>query len=374
MDTKKTPLYNQHVQLGGKMADFAGWLMPLWYSTGQSAEHHATRKACGLFDICHMGEFRIRGKDSLFFLSRMLTNRVDQIQPGQAMYNFMLNEEGGVIDDCILYCFDPENWMLVVNAGTIQGDFEWLSAHVSDDVMLENISDQTGKIDLQGPEAPKLMIKWMDRSVLEQLRFFRFVQNVDIGGVPVLVSRTGYTGEIGFELYMNADNAADIWDLLIKEGQSRGLLPCGLGARDTLRTEAGLPLYGHELQSGRPAVGHPWPFAISWDKPFIGRDALIAKKEQGIDSYVYPFRMHGKRKALAGWEVVRNRVIGSVLSGVISPSLNNTPIGFLSSSEDLEPGMDVTFRKPGTEAGLDGVIVELPFVAPTSRKKMNLFL
>ena len=169
MESRKTLLYDEHVRLGGKMADFAGWRMPLWYPTGQSVEHHATRKACGLFDICHMGEFEIKGSGSLAILSQLLTNDVERLVDGQAMYNFMLNEAGGVVDDCIIYRFDQENWMLVVNAGDIEGDFEWLRRNGSSDVQLENISDRTVKIDLQGPNAPKLMTKWVEREVLSLL-------------------------------------------------------------------------------------------------------------------------------------------------------------------------------------------------------------
>ena len=206
MEPKKTLLHDEHVKLGGKMADFAGWIMPLWYTPGQVKEHHATRRACGLFDICHMGEFQIDGPQSLPFLSRMLTNNVERIQDGQAMYNFMLNGEGGVVDDCILYRFSATHWMLVVNAGNIDKDFEWLKSHAPEGVSLENISDRTVKIDLQGPNAPKLMMRWGDEA-LSTLKFFRFLQNVDVEGMEVLVSRTGYTGEIGFELYTDAGRA-----------------------------------------------------------------------------------------------------------------------------------------------------------------------
>jgi len=375
MEPKKTILFDEHIKLDAKMADFAGWMMPLWYSAGQSAEHHATRKACGIFDICHMGEFEIEGKGSAEFVSNLLTNKVETLLDGRAMYNFMLNKDGGVIDDCILYRFTEEKWMLVVNAGDIPGDLAWLKSNAPADVFIKDISDTTAKIDLQGPNAPKLLIKLAGEDAVRKIRFFRFRDEVDIAGMKVLVSRTGYTGEIGFELYTDIENAVPLWNLLLKEGADPGIMPCGLGARDTLRTEAGLPLYGHELQAGRKAIGHPWEFAMSMDKDFIGKAALTEQLEAGVDYYVYPFIMEGKRKAMPGYEVIVNeQQTGLVLSGVISPTLENRPIGFLSSRIALDPDAVISFRRPGKKANLEGKITEIPFVPPTSRKKMSSFL
>ena len=375
MEPKKTRFYDEHIKLGGKMADFAGWLMPLWYPTGQSSEHHATRKACGIFDICHMGEFRITGPESMDFLSWMLTNDIRRIADCQAMYNFMLNDNGGVIDDCIVYRFNSENWMLVVNAGDIDGDFKWLQEHQRPGVSLENMSDRIVKIDLQGPHAPKLIRKWIDEETLLNLKFFRFIPEIQIDGIRVLLSRTGYTGEIGFEIYTDKEKGLDLWKMFLTEGKAFGILPCGLGARDTLRTEAGLPLYGHELQSNRIALGHPWEFAISLDSDFIGKDRLIRRKEEGLDYFVYPFLMEGKRKAMPGWEVVyEDNEIGTVLSGVISPTLDNTPIGFVGVDRVLEEGSPLIFRQAGRPVSLQGAVSKAPFVPPTSRKKMSLFL
>lgn len=375
MESKMTPLFDEHIKLGGKMADFAGWRMPLWYPTGQSAEHHATRKACGLFDICHMGEFEIKGPDSLAFLSWLLTNDIERMVDGQAMYNFMLNEHGGVVDDCIVYRFDAENWMLVVNAGDIEGDFQWLQRNALTAVQLKNISKDTVKLDLQGPSAPRLISKWMDREKLSEFKFFRFIQGVELDGMEVLVSRTGYTGEVGFELYTSLKNGLDLWNLLLEEGKAFGILPCGLGARDTLRTEAGLPLHGHELRPDRVAVGHPWEFAISWETDFLGKESLLKQKEKGIDYYVFPFVMEGRRKAMPEWEVVlENEVVGTVLSGVISPTMENTPIGFVGVCRYSDMGTRLMFRQKGQTDGLEGRIAEIPFVPLTSRKKMSHFL
>jgi aminomethyltransferase len=375
VEPKKTPLYGEHIKLGGKMADFAGWLMPLWYPSGQSIEHHATRRACGIFDICHMGEFRITGPGSLEFLSWILTNDIRRIEDGQAMYNFMLNEKGGVVDDCIIYRFDEKNWMLVVNAGDIEGDFRWLQKHASPGVILENISDDIIKLDLQGPNAPKLMSRWIDKDVLLGLKFFRFIPEYKCDGMTLLVSRTGYTGEVGFELYTDKKNGVDLWNLLLSEGRALGIQPCGLGARDTLRTEAGLPLYGHELQAGRVALGHPWEFAISLDSDFLGKEPLLRKQAGGLDYFVAPFIMEAKRKAMPGWEVVlEDKPVGTVLSGVISPTLENTPIGFIGVDRSMEEGTRLVFRQKGRPSELSGHVGKVPFVPLTSRKKMSQFI
>jgi len=375
LDCNKTPLASEHEKLSAKMGEFSGWLLPLWYPSGQTAEHHATRNACGIFDICHMGEFDIRGSRSLNFLSNLLTNDVARMEDGQAMYHFMLNEQGGVIDDCILYRFEAEHWMLVVNAGNIESDYKWMQKNASGDVVLENLSDHIAKIDLQGPHAPKLLSRLTSTDELAELRFFRFLPDVDVDGMSVLVSRTGYTGEIGFELYTESRFAKDLWRLLLKEGDVLGILPCGLGARDTLRVEAGLPLHGHEIRPEKVAVGHPWEFAIAWDSDFIGKAALVAKKKRETINYILPFQMHGKRKAMPGYTVLENGIeAGTVLSGVISPSLENRPIGFLELNRQAEPGTVLEFRQPGRPNALVGEIGTLPFVSLTSRMKLHKFL
>ncbi len=375
MELKKTPLYDEHVRLGGKMAEFGGWILPLWYPSGQMMEHHTVRKACGLFDICHMGEFEIRGSDAVLFLSRMLSNNVAAMTDRQAMYHFMLNENGGVIDDCILYRFDSSRWMLVVNAGNIQTDFEWLVSHAPSGIHLKDISTQTVKLDLQGPTAPELMSRWIPKDELISLKFFRFIPATTIDGMQVLVSRTGYTGDIGFELYTDSRYAVDFWNLLSSEGKRNGMLPCGLGARDTLRLEAGLPLHGHELKPDRIALGHPWEFAVSWEHDFIGKKALIECREKGIPYHVQPFVMNGKRKAMPGWNVISgNDTVGMVLSGVISPTLDNTPIGFMGVRARFDIGTDLTFVSDNGEVTLEGKVGISPFVSLTVRRKMGDFL
>jgi aminomethyltransferase len=263
-----------------------------------------------------------------------------------------------------------------VNAANTAADFQWLFEYSQNrGIRLEDISERTAKLDLQGPNAPRLMAKWISKETLSGLRFFRFLPSIRIEGMEVLVSRTGYTGEIGFELYTAVQNAKTLWDLLIFEGKSMDILPCGLAARDTLRIEAGLPLHGHELKPDRVAAGHPWEFAIHWEGNFIGKDALITAKQNGIKSRVLAFRMKGRRKAMPGWAVrMSGEAIGTVLSAVIAPSLDNTPIGFLESNRSIEIGARLEFHQPGSGNYLEGEVTASPFVPLTSRRKMEEFL
>ncbi|MBU4486262.1 MAG: glycine cleavage system aminomethyltransferase GcvT [Candidatus Delongbacteria bacterium] len=371
----RTVLYDEHVKLGGKIVDFAGWEMHLWYKKGQSAEHHATRKAVGIFDICHMGEFDIIGKESKEMMSGLLTNDVIGMEDGQASYNFMLNEKGGVIDDCIIYKFNDEKWMLVVNAGNIKTDFEWLKKNAVHGVTLTDKSDNTAKLDLQGPNAPKIIRDLAGAEALEKFGFFRFRDNVMLKNIPVLLSRTGYTGEIGFEIYCDVKYAVELWNLLLATGEKYGIEPCGLGARDSLRTEAGLPLHGHEIHPDIPALATPWDFVFKWEHDFIGKDALSKIKATGIKSCTLPFVMNGRSKAMHGWNAnIDGKKIGHVVSGVISPTLENKPIGFLFSEIPLESGTKLTFNEDGKTRILEGEISTSPFVKPTSRMKMKNFL
>ena len=371
----KTILYDEHVKLGGKVVDFAGWEMPLWYGKGQSVEHHATRNAVGLFDICHMGEFDITGQGSEEMMSNLLSNNIKGMSDGQAMYNFMLNPQGGVIDDCIIYKFNTEKWMLVVNAGNIDEDFEWLKSHTLSGVSVINNSDNVFKLDLQGPNAPKIIKELGGEEAVTKFGFFKFRDNVKLAGIPVLLSRTGYTGEIGFEIYGENKYAVELWNKLLEAGEKYGIEPCGLGARDSLRTEEGLPLHGHEIHPTIPAIGTPWGFVFEWEHDFIGKNVLVNEKESGIKYFIYPFIMDGRSKAMPGWNVLKDeQVIGTVMSGVISPTLENKPIGFLRSKVELVEDTELTFNEEGRKRILEGKIATSPFVKPTSRKKMKNFL
>lgn len=368
---KKTPLFDKHVALGATMGDFGGWNMPLWYKTGQKAEHIATRENCGLFDICHMGEYIVKGPDSLSFLRKMFSNDVTKIVDGQAQYSFLLNEKGGVIDDCIVYRFNEKHWMLVVNAGSQDSDFEWLKANVSGDMTLENVSNEMGKLDLQGPKAPKLIADLVGREKIEGMKFFRFIPKIEIDGIPVLLSRTGYTGEIGFEIYCVIDDTEKLWEILMEKGRKYEVMPAGLGARDTLRLEAGLPLSGSEVKSDIPAVGTPWEFAMDYNHEFVGKEALEARKGK---YFVYPFEVEGRRKPGNHSKIVVDGVeIGEVTSEILSVSLEMKPVGFMRVTKELEigDGFDIVNARG---KGFKGVVVANPMVKGTARKKMIVML
>ncbi len=368
---KRTPLFERHVALGATVGDFGGWEMPLWYPTGQIEEHKVTREACGLFDICHMGEFVVKGKDSLAFWQKVLSNNVEKLVDGQAQYNFMLNPDGGVVDDCIVYRYTAEHWMLVVNAGTQDGDFEWLKKNVFGDVTVENIGPQTGKLDLQGPAAPKIIADMIGRETIEGMKFFRFLPDVDLGGKKVILSRTGYTGEIGFEIYCNIDDTLALWNMLLEAGKKYGILPVGLGGRDTLRLEAGLPLHGHEIRPDVPAVGTPWSFAIDMNTDFIGKEAL--EKNEG-SLFVYSVIVNGRRKPGDHAEVLFDDTpIGEMTSSILAVSLEKKPAGFIRVTKDLAIG-DTVVLKNSRGKLFEGEVVATPLLKGTSRKKMSVML
>ncbi len=370
---KRTVLFDEHKKLGATTGEFGGWEMPLWYKTGQIKEHLATREACGLFDICHMGEFIITGKDSFDFWNKVLSNAISKIVDGQAQYNFMLNENGGVIDDCILYRFSEEKWMLVVNAGTQDEDFEWLQKQAKNfkDVKLENISEKTGKLDLQGPKAPKIIAKIAGKEAVEGMKFFRFRENINLDGVNVILSRTGYTGEIGFEIYCDINDVEKLWNILMKNGEEFGITPAGLGARDTLRLEAGLPLHEDEIRVDIPAVGTPWEFAINYDHDFIGKEALL--KHKGT-LFVYPIVFEGKRKPGKPSKVMfNNEVVGELTSEILAVSFERKPVGFIRTTKEFAEG-DVVELINKKEKTFKATIVKNPIVKGTSRKKMALFI
>ena len=266
---RKTPLYDRHTAAGGKLVPFAGWLLPVQYS-GVIAEHRAVRTGCGLFDVSHMGELLLRGPDALANLNRLMTNDFSGMADGQARYSPMCYEDGGVVDDLIVYRYSDTAWLAVVNASNTAKDRDWMTAHLAGDCTLEDLSDQTAQLALQGPGAEVLL-----RTLTADLpaKNYTAVLHGTVDGRPCLVSRTGYTGEDGFELYCAPADAPALWDALT----AAGALPCGLGARDTLRLEAAMPLYGHEMDETVTPLEAGLDFAVKLNKPeFIGKDALVA--------------------------------------------------------------------------------------------------
>ena len=323
-ELKKTPLYNEHLKLGAKIVEFGGWLMPVQY-TNVIEEHTATRTKAGLFDICHMGEFRITGRDSIKFLQKVVTNDVSKLEDGKAFYNAMCNEKGGVIDDLFIYRMNEEEFMMVVNASTIEKDFSWLLKHKEffDDVDMADISDETGKIDIQVPKAEEILQKLTEFD-LGSLERFHFVED-KAGNITAIISRTGYTGEDGFELYFPSGNAVELWNKLLEAGKEFGLKPVGLGARDTLRIEACYSLYGHELSEEITPLEAGIGFAVKLDKgDFIGRMAL-EKQKNSLKRKIAAFELMDKGIAREHYDVFKdNSKIGFVTSGTFSPTFKKS--------------------------------------------------
>lgn len=321
-ELKKTPLHHIYSEYGGKTIDFGGWELPVQFSSIK-AEHEAVRTKAGLFDVSHMGELLVSGANALAFLQKMLTNDLSKLKIGRTQYNILCNESGGTIDDLLVYRIEEDEFLLVVNAANTDKDFEWLKQHCPEDVKLENVSENYSLLALQGPLAETTLQKLSD-SDLSQITPFSFANNVKLGKASVLVSRTGYTGEDGFEIYCQPEDATYLWKEILEAGKEEGVLPCGLGARDTLRFEAGLPLYGQELSSTITPLEAGLTFAVKTQKSedFIGKDALTIQKESGLKRKLVGIEMIGRGIPRTDYKVFHNeREIGFVTSGTQSPTL-----------------------------------------------------
>ncbi|HQK99129.1 MAG TPA: glycine cleavage system aminomethyltransferase GcvT [Smithellaceae bacterium] len=357
---KKTPLYEKHVSLGARMIDFGGWLMPVQY-TSLMDEHQAARQAAALFDICHMGEIRVTGPGAFDLLQYALTRDLAGQKNGQIKLSALLTDEGGIIDDLTVYKMGDETFLLVTNATTREADFSRVSALRDEkgfDCRIEDASDQTGKLDLQGPAAEAILQTLTDAD-LHNIRFYHFAET-SVAGVPALVSRSGYTGEDGFEIYAAADSTGRIWDALMKAGEPRGLKPAGLGARDTLRLEAGMLLNGQDITTSVCPMEVPYAWLVAWEKDFAGRPALDERKRRGIARQLVGFEMVGRGIARHGHPVLNgSREIGVVTSGTFSPTLQKAiGLAFLDSSS-AAPATPLAVRI--REHEIPAKIVPLPF-------------
>ncbi|MBS4173445.1 glycine cleavage system aminomethyltransferase GcvT [Bacillus sp. FJAT-49736] len=361
MSLKRTPLFDVYKEYGGKTIDFGGWELPVQFSSIKE-EHEAVRTKAGLFDVSHMGEFTVKGKDSLAFLQKMMTNDVSKIADGGAQYTAMCYENGGTVDDLLVYKNSDEDYLLVVNAANIEKDFSWLLDHVSGDVVLENISDSLAQLALQGPKAEEILQKLVGNKELSEIKFFKFSPNVELNGVTALVSRTGYTGEDGFEIYCNKEDAVMLWKAILDAGKEDGVLPCGLGARDTLRFEATLPLYGQELSSDISPLEAGIGFAVKVGKEadFIGKAALQSQKEAGLLRKLVGVEMIDRGIPRHGYKVfVNDSEVGEVTSGTQSPTFK-TNIGLaLVNTEYSEIGQEVEIEIRGKL--LKAKVVPTPF-------------
>lgn len=366
MDLKKTSLYALHLELGARMAPFGGWNMPLRYS-GIIKEHEACRSAAALFDTDHMGELSVDGETALSDLENLLSCDLDDMNRGQCRYGVMCNDAGGVVDDLLVYRLGDCEFMLVVNAGTKPNDIEWISTHLSPTTTLRDRSDHTAKIDLQGPASAKIIERLIEDSIRE-LRFFRFMNSRHMGSA-VIISRTGYTGEMGFEIYMDKAHAAPFW----QECMRLGAVPAGLGARDTLRLEMGLPLYGHELSYDRNAGESGFDRSFSLNKSYIG-SAVVTDKSRRSSALV-AIQLSGRRAARSGDQIldVSGNLRGSVTSGSFAPSVGRAvALGYIQERCAVV-GTSVKIKSPRYE--LEGEIVETPFYKQaTGRRETADFL
>ena len=342
---KKTPLVEIHEALGAKMAAFAGYWMPIYYS-GIQSEHRAVRNAAGIFDCSHMGEFVVSGPQAEDFLQYVTLNDVSKLHPGKAQYTLMANHRGGTVDDLLLYRLEDDRYLLVVNASNIQKDWQWLQQHSSAfEVEMEDISDQTALIAVQGPRAHQLLEVLLGSS-FEPLRPFHFMQ-AKIGDVePVTISATGYTGSGGYELYMPSKDAPSLWNALLDKAHAFNALPAGLGARDTLRLEMGYCLYGHELTEEISALEAGLSWVIKWNKgDFIGKEALLQQRKQGIKQKLSAFYALSRRVPRAEYSIVDadGATVGWISSGTLSPCLQRPiALGFIPPS--MPEGQELYFR------------------------------
>ncbi len=354
---RKTPLNAVHRELGAKMVDFSGWDMPLSYE-GIVPEHRAVRQAVGIFDVSHMGRFQVCGPRAEAFLDHMVTNRVAGIANGQAVYSALCYENGGTVDDLIVYRLGAADYLLVVNASNIDKDFAWLVAHRVPDVEIENISVETALIAVQGPRAPELVGRAAGGAV-DDIRYYRFRRG-RVFGADAVIARLGYTGEDGYEIMIDADRAAGVWRELMQAGADLGVCPAGLGARDTLRFEAGLCLYGHELTPEIGPLEAGIGFAVKLEKEFLGAAALRRQLEAGVPRRLVGVKMEGPRIPRQGQAVQhRGERVGDVTSGMFAPTLDGAYALALVASEGVNPGdrVEVMIR----DQGFPATVVPKPF-------------
>ncbi|AQS58350.1 glycine cleavage system protein T [Desulforamulus ferrireducens] len=350
---KRTPLYDTHLAAGAKMVEFGGWLMPVQYE-GILKEHQAVRTAAGLFDVSHMGEIEISGPGARNFLQGLIPNDVNRLKPGCAIYSPLCNPAGGIIDDLLVYQLEENQYLLVVNASNIDKDYRWIEtqAEGQGDITIKNVSEVTGQLALQGPVAEKVLQK-LTAINLSEIKYFCFVYG-QVEGVQCLISRTGYTGEDGFELYFPAEHATALWNAILAAGQLEGVQPAGLGARDTLRFEACLPLYGHELTDEISPLMAGLGWTVKFNKPdFIGREALSKEKEAGVSHKLVGLEMIERGIPRQGYPVQREgQEIGWITSGTFAPTLNkNLGLAYvLVQYAEIGSELDVMVRNKPVKA------------------------
>ncbi len=353
----KTPLYEAHVKAGGKIVPFGGYLLPVQYS-GVIDEHMAVRTKAGLFDVSHMGEVMCTGKDALANLQMILTNDFTNMVDGQARYSIMCNENGGTVDDLIVYKYKEDCYFIVVNAANKDKDYQWMLDHQFGEVKFEDISDSVAQLALQGPKAMEILRKLTTEENIPE-KYYHAVFNAEVAGMKCIVSKTGYTGEDGVEIYLASEEAEKMWDTLLEAGKEEGLIPCGLGARDTLRLEAAMPLYGHEMDDEVTPLETGLKFAVKMKKDdFIGKKALEEKGE--ITRKRVGLKVTGRGIVREHAEVYADdQLIGMTTSGTHCPFLGYPIAMALLNVDHTEIGTKVNVSVRGRK--IEAEIVALPF-------------
>ena len=372
-DLNRTELYQWHVENGGRMVPFAGWEMPVQYSSGPVNEHKTTREAAGLFDIDHMGQIAVRGPEAEAFVNWIVTYDVSKMELFDAHYALFCYADGGTIDDLFVYRLpDPEiedrhYFFLAINASNREKDVAWVAAHAKNfNVSVKDISDETYMIAFQGPRAPEIMDRLTQVDLTQMVRFSA-VQDQILEDVPVLLGRTGYTGEDGFELFIPAEHAVRVWEAILEQGKDEGVVPIGLAARDSLRFEPCMPLYGHELSPTISPVEARLTFAVSFDKDFIGRDALLKQKLEKPGKVLVGFEMVERGLARDGYPVLHNgEEIGAVSTGMYSPTTSRyLGMAFVPRQySTIGTEIDVQIRSKAVKAK----VVKRPFYVPAYRR------
>jgi aminomethyltransferase len=359
MDLKSTALEQVHIALGAKMVPFAGYNMPVQYS-GLRQEHAAVREHAGMFDVSHMGEFFVEGPDALPFLQKVTSNDVSKLIPGKIQYSCFPNEQGGIVDDLLVYCFSEEHFLLVVNASNLDKDWNHLQKYTAGfDIKLSNQSDDYSLLAVQGPKAIAIL-QSLTQVGLHEIKYYNFVIGSISGIEEVIISATGYTGAGGFELYIPNARAAKLWKAILEAGEPHGLLPAGLGARDTLRLEMGMCLYGNDIDDTTSPLEAGLGWITKFTKDFISSQTFAKQKEEGLTKKLVGFEMIDRGIPRHGYEIAKNgQVVGRVTSGTASPSTGkNIGMGYVPialASEGSE--FDVLIRNKSIKAR----VVKLPF-------------
>lgn len=356
---KNTALTEKHISLGAKMVPFAGFNMPVQYF-GINAEHETVRKAVGVFDVSHMGEFILKGDNALALIQKVSANDASKLFDGKIQYSYLPNEEGGIIDDILIYRIDEKTYMLVVNASNIEKDWNWINKHNTFDVELKDISERTSLLAIQGPKASEAL-QSLTAIDLAAMPYYTFQKGVFAGVENVLVSATGYTGAGGFEIYFDNVHADKIWEAVFAAGESYGIKPIGLGARDTLRLEMGFCLYGNDINDSTSPIAAGLGWVTKFTKDFINAAAIKTQKENGVEQKLVGFEMLERGIPRHDYEIVdaHGNNIGKVTSGTQSPSLQKAiGLGYVVK-EFSAPGTDIYIKI--RENKIKAQVVKTPF-------------